>query len=197
MSNQFFKPTMFLKTVERDIDGNIVKESPWTSNQLVNTGKMHIGHLITSLVSGGFQWLCFGASGTPAISVDDDRLGGTQAAPSTAHEYIGNAARKKLVSVLTDTDLDISDWVEDDYTDPDTDVEYTIKCDTYVVLETTDGNNGAGAGNPIVRYGLNNHSALPTVVTGKSGTMMNEIIHDTINFKKSTNTITVFLTLRL
>lgn len=191
------KPTLFVQSVSRDAEGNIIKRNPVVHNALLSAGKRLVGLLITSLASGGFTYLCVGASSTPAIDqTSDDRLGGTSSDPSTAHEYIGNAARKPLLSVLSPGNpISSSDWVADVTTISG--VTYHQKLEAYVTFDLSDGNNGSGAGNPMRRIGLNTSPALPASVTGKSGIMLNELIDTSDQFKNAATTVTYYLSLRI
>lgn len=185
-----------------DSDGNKievplspVQENPKSGNSLLLLGKKYVGQLITSMASGGFTYFCVGASSVAINQVNHDRLGPND---GTAHEYIGNASRKPLLSVLNPGNpISSSDWVADTYTDPITGVVYHAKLDAYVVYDTTDGNNGDTPGNPFNKIGLNTSPALPATVSGYSGLMLNNLIDSSTQYKRTTTIIQYNLTLRV
>lgn len=188
-----------LQVYELDLENNIISEHEPVHNTLVKDGRDQIGKWLTYVTTdaaSGFIFLGVGASSTPSIDpASDDRLGGTAAAPSTAHEYIQNATRKQMVSdSTTGVWLSSSDWVQDDTTIDG--VRYIRKCIMECLFDESDGNNGVPS-NPFRRYALFNTPTLPGTVTGKSGLMLNEIIDTADTNKHSGNRVRVVITLRV
>ena len=192
----------WMRTIVIDEDGN-TQVNPWVGNATVKIGKLTIGNLLigqAGSATGGFLYVMVGSANLAAssINLDDDRLQGTLAAHTTAHEYIGNANRKTLYSAAataTGVALSSSDWVASTTTIDCVTYHYLLQ--GYTEFDATDLNGTAPPGVPYVRYGLNTNIATPASVTGLNGFMLNEL-HDTVvNYKTTSNTIRVEINLRV